>query len=280
MAERPIVFAREGRFEIVSHESAPAEYAEETHAMIQICVPMAGARYRVTREAETGGAFAVELAAPDVLLVPAGQPHAVHWQRRAGIVSLQISERFVEESLDQTRISLPDLFTLRDRFVTAAAAELYASMRAGEAVSPVFAEALAVGIAHRVTTIAARRATRTPKPSRRLTSGQLHRVERFIQDNLERHVGLEELAGLMGLSRWYFLRLFRESVGTSPHDYIIGLRLERAASLLRTTSRSVMEIAADVGMTHSHFSRLFARRVGVTPTEFRRSWRHADEDPS
>jgi AraC family transcriptional regulator len=279
MAERPIVFARDGRFEFVSHDSAPAEYTEEAHAMIQICVPMVGARYKVTRETETGEIVAQELAARDVLLVPAGQPHAVTWQRRAGIVSLQISTRFVEESLDEAPLSLPDLFTVRDRFVTAAAAELYNSMRAGEPVSPVFAEALAVGIAYRVTTVASRRGARTGRPLRRLTPLQVHRVERFINDNLERRIELEELAGMIGLSRWYFLRLFRDTVGTSPHDYITRLRLERATGLLRSTSRSVMDIAADVGMTHSHFSRLFARRVGVTPTEFRRNGRH-DEDRS
>jgi AraC family transcriptional regulator len=279
MAERPIVFARDGRFEIVSHESAPAEYTEETHAMIQICVPMVGARYTVTRESETGGLVVQDLTARDVLLVPTGQPHAVTWQRRAGIVSLQISQRFVEESLDEALLPLPDAFTVRDRFVTTAAAELYASMLAGEPVSPVFAEALAVGIAHRVTTVAARRPARS-RPLRRLTSRQLQRVERFVEDNLERHIGLEELAGITGLSRWYFLRLFRETVGTSPHDYVTRLRLERATGLLRTTDRSVMEIAADVGMTHSHFSRLFARRIGVTPTEFRRDGRYREDDRS
>jgi AraC family transcriptional regulator len=176
-------------------------------------------------------------------------------------------------------LPLPDAFTVRDRFVTTAAAELYASMLAGEPVSPVFAEALAVGIAHRVTTVAARRPARS-RPLRRLTSRQLQRVERFVEDNLERHIGLEELAGITGLSRWYFLRLFRETVGTSPHDYVTRLRLERATGLLRTTDRSVMEIAADVGMTHSHFSRLFARRIGVTPTEFRRDGRYREDDRS
>jgi AraC family transcriptional regulator len=105
---------------------------------------------------------------------------------------------------------------------------------------------------------------------RRLTPALLHRIERYIDDNLERQIGLAELAMLAGLSRWYFLRVFRETVGTSPHDYVTRRRLDRARNLLRTTSRSVMDIAADIGMTHSHFSRVFSRRLGVTPTEFRR----------
>jgi AraC family transcriptional regulator len=279
MAERPIVFASEGRFEIVSHASDPTEYAEETHAMIQICVPMVGARYRVMRETGTGASVVHDLAARDVLLVPAGQPHAVDWLRPAGIVSLQISESFVEETLDIPRISLPDASVLRDSFVTAAARELYVSMRDGEGVSPIFAEALAVGIAYRVTVAASRQKVRGPERPRGLTLRQLHRVERYIDENLDRQIGLGDLADVTGLSRWYFLRRFHETVGTSPHDYITRARLDRAMDLLRTTRSSVMKIAAEVGMTHSHFSRLFARRIGMTPSDFRRD-RHDDEKPA
>jgi AraC family transcriptional regulator len=269
MSDRPIAFAGDG-FEIVAHESAAARYPQESHAAVQICVPMFSARYKVTREADTGGRLEQEFGARDILLVPAGQPHAVHWLRRAGIVSLQISERFVQETLDVPRLTLPDFLAVQDRFVTLAAAELYAAMETEETISPVFAEALAIGVAHRVVTIASRSEVRKSLVVRRLTPVLLRRIERYIDDNLERHVNLSELAVMAGLSRWYFLRVFEETVGTSPHDYVTQRRLDRARNLLSTTNRSVMDIASEVGMTHSHFSRVFSRRLGITPTEFRR----------
>ncbi len=280
MAERPIVFAAEDRFEIVAHASDSTHYAEETHATIQICVPMLGARYRVTRETEVGAPFVQEFTARDILLVPVGQPHAVDWLRPAGIVSLQISERFVEESLDVPRVALTDAFAHRDSFVTAAARELYVSMRDGNGVSPIFAEALAVAIAQRITLAASHQTLRKPGRSKSLTMRQLHRVDRYIDENLDRPIGLGDLAGIAGLSRWYFLRRFHETVGTSPHDYITRVRLDHAMTLLRTTRSSVMDVAANVGMTHSHFSRLFARRIGVTPTAFRRDHREREEQSS
>jgi AraC-like DNA-binding protein len=250
MSDRPIAFAGDG-FEIVAHESAAARYPQESHAAVQICVPMFSARYKVTREADTGGRLEQEFGARDILLVPAGQPHAVHWLRRAGIVSLQISERFVQETLDVPRLTLPDFLAVQDRFVTLAAAELYAAMETEE-------------------TIASRSEVRKSLVVRRLTPVLLRRIERYIDDNLERHVNLSELAVMAGLSRWYFLRVFEETVGTSPHDYVTQRRLDRARNLLSTTNRSVMDIASEVGMTHSHFSRVFSRRLGITPTEFRR----------
>jgi AraC family transcriptional regulator len=111
---------------------------------------------------------------------------------------------------------------------------------------------------------------REPVARQRLAPALLHRIERYIDENLERPIGLPELATVAGLSRWHFLRLFRKTVGVSPHDYVTQRRLERAKHLLRTTDRSVMDIAAEVGMTHSHFSRVFSRKLGVTPTAFRR----------
>jgi AraC family transcriptional regulator len=279
VSERPIAFAGDG-FEIVVHESAPVGYPEESHATVQICIPMFGARYKVKRESETGAALEQDLGARDILLVPAGQPHAVQWLRRAGIVSLQISERFVEETLDVPRLTLPDFLAVRDRFVTVAAAELYASMGAEETIAPVFAEALVVGVAHRIATTASRSNFRKSVAVRRLTPVLLRRIERYIDENLERQVGLCELATLAGLSRWYFLRVFAETVGTSPHDYVTRRRLDRARNLLCSTNRSVMDIAGEVGMTHSHFTRVFSRRLGVTPTEFRRINRQKARPPT
>ena len=269
MSNRPIAFAGDG-FEIVAHDSPPARYPEESHATIQICVPMPGAHYHVERETETGAALDQDFGARDILLVPAGQRHAVHWLRRAGIVSLQLSDRFVREALDVPWLALPDSLAVHDRFASLAAAELYAALDAEQTIAPIFAEAVAVAIAHRITSAASSGFSRSSAGARRLTPFVLRRIERYIDDNLERQIGLSELAVLAGLSRWHFLRVFQDAAGTSPHGFVTQRRLDRARDLLCTTSRSVMDIAAEVGMTHSHFSRVFARRIGVSPTAFRR----------
>ncbi len=90
---RPILFAGDGRLEIVAHDSGPTRHATETHPAIQICVPMAGARYRVSRETETGKTFRQNLTARDILLVPRGQPHAVAWHVTSAGSSPGTSER-------------------------------------------------------------------------------------------------------------------------------------------------------------------------------------------
>ena len=79
-----------------------------------------------------------------------------------------------------------------------------------------------------------------------------------------------ELAAAAGLSRAHFSREFRKAFGVSPHAYLLTRRLERAASLLRYTDRSVADICLDVGLTSvGSFTSSFTRTYCMSPTAYR-----------
>jgi len=83
-------------------------------------------------------------------------------------------------------------------------------------------------------------------------------------------LGVDDLARAAGLSRAHFSREFRRAFGESPHAYLLTRRLERAASLLRTTDRSVAEICFAVGLQSvGSFTSSFTRTYGVSPTAYR-----------
>ena len=83
-------------------------------------------------------------------------------------------------------------------------------------------------------------------------------------------LGVDDLARAAGLSRAHFSREFRRAFGESPHAYLLTRRLERAASLLRTTDRSVAEICFDVGLQSvGSFTTSFTRTYGMSPTACR-----------
>lgn len=91
-----------------------------------------------------------------------------------------------------------------------------------------------------------------------------------MREHLAEEVPVERLAGLVELSPFHFSRVFKESTGMSPLQFVVRERITRAQQLIRETSRSLIEIALDVGYTSpSHFAQVFRRVVGVTPTEFR-----------
>jgi AraC family transcriptional regulator len=83
---------------------------------------------------------------------------------------------------------------------------------------------------------------------------------------------LEEMAHAACLSPNHLLRTFRAAFGTSPHQYLVARRMDRAKSLLIRTELPITELAATVGyQSLGTFSREFARHVGVAPSAYRRT---------
>jgi AraC-like DNA-binding protein len=81
---------------------------------------------------------------------------------------------------------------------------------------------------------------------------------------------VDDLARAAGLSRAHFSREFRRAFGESPHAYLLTRRLERAATLLRNTDRSVVDICLAVGLQSiGSFTTSFKRTFGVSPTAYR-----------
>ena len=103
-----------------------------------------------------------------------------------------------------------------------------------------------------------------------LSPYQLRHTIEYINDNLRLDLSLNVLAGMLGMSPYYFERLFKQSVGHTPHQYILHCRIQRAKQLLRTTQQPIMEIACQVGCkNHSHFSKLFRKLTGASPKAYR-----------
>ena len=96
------------------------------------------------------------------------------------------------------------------------------------------------------------------------------RAIRYIEENAARAFRGVELASQFGVSEAHFRRRFREAHGRTPRQYIVQLRIRRAADLLRTTQREVKQIAQEVGYTDLQlFRRTFTRAHGVSPLRWR-----------
>ncbi|MFP3601968.1 AraC family ligand binding domain-containing protein [Paraburkholderia sp. SIMBA_053] len=101
-------------------------------------------------------------------------------------------------------------------------------------------------------------------------SATIARVRDFLHDHMDGNVGLDELASIAGIDRFRLTRLFQQAFGTSPHAYLVRLRL-RAARRLLAIGRTPAEVAAEVGFAdQSHLGRWFRRAYRMTPAAYRR----------
>ena len=86
----------------------------------------------------------------------------------------------------------------------------------------------------------------------------------------QREISVEELADVCKLNRSYFSKLFKDSMGCPPQEFLIRLRLAHAADLMKGTRKSIGDIAARCGYPNQlHFSRAFKKRYGISPREWR-----------
>jgi AraC family transcriptional regulator len=111
-----------------------------------------------------------------------------------------------------------------------------------------------------------------PRKHGMLATWQIKRVTERLQTDLAASATLEELATLVGLSKFHFCRAFSQTMGCSPMQYLIDQRLALATTLLKTSTLAIADVAAQIGYDDpSYFTRLYRLKNGVTPKTIRQA---------
>jgi AraC-like DNA-binding protein len=106
-----------------------------------------------------------------------------------------------------------------------------------------------------------------------MAPGALRRVREHVELRLSETLEVSELAALAGLSQCHFSRAFKQSVGETPHRYLMLRRVTAAIELLKHTDQRLTDISLSVGFSdQSHFTRTFVKLTGETPRTYR--YRH------
>ena len=96
----------------------------------------------------------------------------------------------------------------------------------------------------------------------------------YIEQNFQNDISVENIASFCGLNRTYFGRIFKETVGKSPQQFLLSYRMAKAAELLKLTELSISDIGNAVGYPNQlHFSRAFKNVYGGSP----RDWRNKNQ---
>jgi len=103
-----------------------------------------------------------------------------------------------------------------------------------------------------------------------LSNGCTRQVQQFLGENFSRKLSLAEMATVCDLSPYHFARAFSKTFGVSPHQYVLGLRLDFADKLLADRRMSITDIADLTGFSsQSHFTTMMKKYRHVTPLQAR-----------
>ena len=96
-------------------------------------------------------------------------------------------------------------------------------------------------------------------------------IIQYISENYQQQITITQLADRVNMSVGHFGKLFRQMTSYSPIDYLIILRLSKAADRLMSTNETILNIALDVGFNNiGYFIRAFSQKYGCTPRQYRR----------
>jgi len=243
----------------------------------QIAIPLEGA---YTVEAITASGFR-RIAVRTVghtCIIPAGQPYSVYWRNELENVSIYLPPAFLSrlmaESLITDHLELIEACGLQDPFIRELALMLVAEVNsphpAGRLYGESLVDTLAVHLLRHYTTASRRR----PEINGGLAGHKLRRATDYIHDNLARDLSLAEIADVVDLSTYHFVRAFKQTTGQTPYQYLLKSRIERAKQMLADTELPLAEIGFLVGFnSQSHFTTSFRRLAKLTPKTYRETAR-------
>ncbi len=174
---------------------------------------------------------------------------------------------------DPARLSLDGQIGFQDELLRqiglALWGELEQSAPAGKLYAQTAAQMIAVHLLRNYTSTQ----IRIKENSQFLTQRQVKRVSDFVSANLRQDLSLEAMAEQAGFSPYHFARLYQQTTGESPHQFVLRQRIEKAQYLLRETNASLAYVALECGFAnHSHLTRSFKRYLGLTPKAYRQKF--------
>ena len=212
--------------------------------------------------------------AGDICLTPATAPVSVRLQAPCELVGLYIEPAFLTqltaEVVNSDSLQLVPQFKLNDPLIYQMAIALKAQLATSGEWNRLYVESMATAFSAHLLQHYSTRKPKVKTYSAGLSKARLGEVLEYIHEHSDQNPSLLEMAKQVQMSPYYFSRLFKQSTGLSPHQYLISHRVQQARRMLTTTALSIAEIAVQAGFTdQSHLARHFKRQLGVAPSQFR-----------
>jgi AraC family transcriptional regulator len=237
-----------------------------------VFVSLGHARIRCERGTEP---VELDIAPGYVAVQPSHTPARWSWHTRLSYVLLALDPAFLRTvaaqalGMDPAAVELVPGERESDQAISSIAGVLSRELMGHQPGARLYAESLAQILAVHLL----RSYAKGPPPQSvpdTLPSRPVAQAIRYIQENFGQDIGLADIASAARLSQYHLARLFKQVTGVTPHQYLIGVRVNNARALLSAGAgkRSLADVAEAVGFAdQSHLTRHVKRLLGVTPRE-------------
>lgn len=203
-------------------------------------------------------------------LCPSHLPRCQRWDKEADFLMLNLEQELLTtnalELLETDQVELVPQLAIQDPLIKQIGLALQQELQSHKIGTQLYVESMANALAVHLLRHFSAHKRNIKNYTGGLPQHKLKLVTDYINDYLERELSLPELATIAQLSQYQFSRVFKQSTGLSPHQYVIQRRVEQAKKLLQQGKMSISEIAITCGFSHqSHLNRHFKRLTGVTP---------------
>ena len=216
----------------------------------------------------------LEYGVGDIFLIPAGASHQAYWKQESEGIFLAIEPENIRntaiDSLNCDRLEIIPQFATSDLKLLQMTQWLLTELQTKQIGSLLYVESITTAL---IVHLLRNYYSLKPKISEYtggLAKYKLQTAIAFINENLDRDLKLSEIAGLFAMSPYHFARMFKQSIGLAPHQYLVKQRMEKAKELLRHSKLAIADIGYLVGYKNpSHFSRVFRKHIKLTPKAYR-----------
>jgi AraC family transcriptional regulator len=162
----------------------------------------------------------------------------------------------------------------RDPLLEQIVCAIWSEAQSGRETGDLFGDALRLALTGAILRKAGDGAHNHGHPAKRMSDIQLSRATDFLRNNFSQKILLADVSSLIDMQERTFSAAFKRTTGQTPYQYLLDLRIERARSLLISSSTPISGIAHETGFAdQAHLTAAFTRRIGVPPAHYRRSSR-------
>ncbi|KAM3092844.1 helix-turn-helix domain-containing protein [Phormidesmis sp. 146-35] len=205
-------------------------------------------------------------------VIPAFLSHWTNWDQEVEFSVIAICPTLLNQTtqeLMQREVELIPQVSIDDPVIQQLALALKTEIQTGCISSRLYGESLRTGLAARL--VQNYGVSKPEFKANGLSQSQLERVIDYMQANLTQDLSILDLATLTRMSESHFSRSFKQFVGTTPYQYLMQQRVERAKQLLKQRSIAISDIALDCGFANqTHLTKVFRQMAGVTPKAYQK----------